>query len=230
MPLHFVVADLKAIPSKNTVTILSDLNTCFPYPANDVQRAMHRYVEYNQKHCWSAIRAIETGNVNGLANAMVSAQNLFDSSAIDVSPIELKSPKLHKLMHHPELKAASLAIKGVGSQGDGSIQVLCSNEQNQVRVIQILKDLGCEPFILTVPSSSYSSSSCCSNKFDKIDTIEKPILLHKFKVRKAILFVDPLAFTRYHFIAANTTPCLINLPFKNGSNNLFIYFLTTHPS
>lgn len=33
--LYFVVVDLKA--SKDTVTILRDLNRCFPYPQNDTQ-------------------------------------------------------------------------------------------------------------------------------------------------------------------------------------------------
>ena len=78
---------------------------------------MHRYCEYNQKICWNAIKAIETGSLNGLASAMIDAQQLFDNSAIEVCPSELTSPKLHQVMAHPPLRAVSMAVKGVGSQG-----------------------------------------------------------------------------------------------------------------
>ena len=38
--LYFVVADLKAIPSKDTVKILADLNECFPIALDRKQNGM----------------------------------------------------------------------------------------------------------------------------------------------------------------------------------------------
>ena len=82
-----------------------------------VNIGMHRYCEYNQKICWKAVKAIESGSLNGLASSMIDAQQLFDNSAIDVCPSELTSPKLHQVMSYAPLKAVSMAVKGVGSQG-----------------------------------------------------------------------------------------------------------------
>ena len=86
-------------------------------PNVKIKIGMHRYCEYNQKICWNAVKAIESGSVSALASAMIDAQQLFDNSAIEVCPSELTSPKLHKVMSYAPLKAVSIAIKGVGSQG-----------------------------------------------------------------------------------------------------------------
>ena len=41
-PLYFVIVDLKA--GKDTVVILKELNSCFPFAQNDTQLLMHKYV------------------------------------------------------------------------------------------------------------------------------------------------------------------------------------------
>ncbi len=46
-------------------------------------------------------------------------------------PAELTSPRLHEIMSDCELRRVSLAVKGVGSQGDGSVQVLCKGAADQ---------------------------------------------------------------------------------------------------
>ena len=73
-PLYFVVADLKA--SKDTVVILRSLQQCFPFPSDSIQSRMHRYASNNQKLCWAAVAAIETGNTTALASVMLDAQQV----------------------------------------------------------------------------------------------------------------------------------------------------------
>jgi len=46
---------------------------------------MHEYVLRNQDISWEAVEAIETGNVEKLAQTMKKAQQLFDICAIPVS-------------------------------------------------------------------------------------------------------------------------------------------------
>lgn len=52
------------------------------------------------------------------------------------------------------LRDTALAIKGVGSQGDGSVQVLCGAADTQRLALARLMELGCEPFLLTIPAST----------------------------------------------------------------------------
>ena len=87
-------------------------------------------------------------------------------------PAELTSLRLHEIMSNSDLRRVSLAIKGVGSQGDGSVQVICKDAADQelvgthwysfiildslVRMFQALKllstTLGCTAFTLTIPA------------------------------------------------------------------------------
>lgn len=65
---------------------------------------MHRYVANNQKMCWLAVQAIETGCLAELSDAICDSQRLFDDCAIDNCPNQLKSPKLHSVMADTELR------------------------------------------------------------------------------------------------------------------------------
>jgi len=78
--LHFVVADLRA--AKDTVVILKALQACFPFPADSVQSRMHRYASNNQKLCWAAVAAIETGNATALGSVMNDAQQVALSNPL----------------------------------------------------------------------------------------------------------------------------------------------------
>ena len=85
---------------------------------------------------------------------MKIGQNEFDKAGYLLRPSELKSPKLHSIINDQELNKYALAIKGVGSQGDGSCQVLCVNELMQEQVYRRLIELNCNPFKLTVPATT----------------------------------------------------------------------------
>ncbi len=96
---------------------------------------MHEYVLRNVAICASATAAIESGDMLQLAAAMTSAQTSFDQCATPNCPSQLTSPVLHYLMSDEVLRGLSLAIKGVGSQGDGSVQFLCTGEEQQIQVL-----------------------------------------------------------------------------------------------
>lgn len=152
-PLYFVVCDLKR--GKDTKKILNDLQRAFPHPSTPEHEKFHSYCSNNEELSAAAIKAIEAGNLQILATCMRAAQAKFDESAINLCPLELTSPRLHEVMAYAPLVAVSLAIKGVGSQGDGSAQILCLDQDAQTLALSILVDeLGCEAFPLTVPHSS----------------------------------------------------------------------------
>lgn len=131
-PLYFVVADLKA--GKDTVVILRDLNACFPHPADETQALMINYQRNIAEISREAQSAIEEGNPHSLAKCMKMAQELFDECAIPNCPSQLNSPKLHELINNPILRELSLVVKGVGSQGDGTAQILCPSAETQRQV------------------------------------------------------------------------------------------------
>lgn len=75
-----------------------------------------------------------SGDLSDLARQMIAAQESFDRCAMPNCPSELAAPRLHSIINDDKLKAVSLAMKGVGSQGDGSLQILCDSEDNQRNV------------------------------------------------------------------------------------------------
>lgn len=150
--LHFVVADLNA--KKETIVILRELDSCFPHPQDETQALMHEYVREMAMTSAKARLSIETGDINGLAEAMNTAQTCFDRCAMPNCPSELTSPKLHQLMADTRLREMSLAIKGVGSQGDGSVQLLCRNKEDQELILGYVREhYGMEGFSLTIPGT-----------------------------------------------------------------------------
>jgi galactokinase len=95
---------------------------------------MHEYVNGNEEIAKNAKLAIENGEIHLLGKFMHDAQVLFDRCALPNCPSELTAPKLHEIMNDPFVLKESLAVKGVGSQGDGSAQILCENETQQTKV------------------------------------------------------------------------------------------------
>jgi galactokinase len=172
VPIHFVVADLKA--SKDTVVILRELNACFPHPSSPTevcsiffcrypphcsQHAMHQYVHTNQDLAWKAVLAICSGDLNSLAEAMAESQRLFNACAVQNCPSELTAPLLNRTINDPSLRPLHLAAKGIGSQGDGSIQFLCNSSEQQTQLLSVLSsDLwNYDAFALTIAASSPSA-------------------------------------------------------------------------
>lgn len=81
-----------------------------------------------------AVTAIERGDALALAAQMTRAQRAFDAGCMSNCPSQLTAPRLHTLMADPVLRECALAVKGVGSQGDGSAQILCDSAERQEQV------------------------------------------------------------------------------------------------
>ena len=134
-PLNFVFADLKA--KKDTVAILRDLNSAYPYPRTEMHKELHSLLgEKNAEHMEKVRTAIANGDARRLGALMTEAQKLFDRYAAPLSPEELKAEKLHNVLDDPNIQKYIYGGKGVGSQGDGTVQFLAKSEQD----VQPLKD------------------------------------------------------------------------------------------
>lgn len=137
--LYFVLIDLQA--QKNTLEILNRLNRCYPVAENEMERNVQELLgPVNKRIVHQAVECIENGEEKRLGDLMVEAQDQFDRYATPVCPEELTAPILHNLINYPALKPYILGGKGVGSQGDGTAQVLAKSEQDQETVIRIIEE------------------------------------------------------------------------------------------
>ncbi|MBO6082084.1 MAG: hypothetical protein J6P46_03555 [Bacteroidales bacterium] len=146
-PLYWVFADLCA--SKNTIKILRDLNRGFPFASNAMEEREHKALgEDNLRIINQAVAYMAKGEVEALGNLMTEAQHLFDTAVAPMCPDELKSPKLHEVLNDPTIKDWVYGGKGVGSQGDGSIQFLAKDKDCQQKVIDYLNSHGMKAYPL----------------------------------------------------------------------------------
>lgn len=148
--LHFVFADLMS--KKNTIKILGDLNKAFPFADNDVEKNVQKGLgENNKKLIEESIKCIEKGDNAGLGKIMIKFQESFDKYIAPACPGELVAPKLHEVLNDKTIKKLSYGAKGVGSQGDGTVQVLAKDEETQNRIKEYFeKELKMDAFTLTI--------------------------------------------------------------------------------
>lgn len=148
--LNFVISDLNS--KKDTVKILSDLNKCYPFAESDLEKLTQEALgPDNQQFIEKAIALLEAGDVEGYGQVMVDYQKNFDTKVAPSCPAELKSPVLHSLLNDENLKDLIYGSKGVGSQGDGTIQFLAKDEVCQQKIIDYLKkEKGLNGFPLTL--------------------------------------------------------------------------------
>ena len=148
-PLYWVFADLNA--NKNTIKILRDLNRAYPFASTEMeQREQQALGEHNLRIVNSAIHYMENGDAEALGRLMSEAQQLFDKNVAPMCPEELTSPKLHATLNDSNVIDLTYGGKGVGSQGDGSIQFIAKNQECQVKLIQYLKSQGMKAYPLTL--------------------------------------------------------------------------------
>ncbi|MFC1960248.1 sugar phosphate nucleotidyltransferase [Chloroflexota bacterium] len=150
--LYFVIVDLAA--QKNTMKILKDLNRCYPFPQNDVEKGVHELLgPINKRVVLQAVDALEQSDGERLGQLMVEAQGFFDRYATPACVDELTAPVLHKVLSYEPLQPHIWGSKGVGSQGDGTAQFIARSEADQQAVIEIIeRDLGMECLKLTLSS------------------------------------------------------------------------------
>jgi UTP-glucose-1-phosphate uridylyltransferase/mevalonate kinase len=145
-PIYWVFADLKK--GKNTKKILSDLNKCYPFAQNDKDKAVQDALGiFNKRIVQDVVKALERGNPHRIGELMNEAQSIFDNMVIPASLQELSSPKLHSVLQDKLVKDLTWGGKGVGSQGDGTVQFIARGKQEQSALIEYLsKELMLEAY------------------------------------------------------------------------------------
>lgn len=149
-PLYFVISDLNS--KKDTVKILGDLNKCYPFAENDNDKLIQDALgKDNKAFIEKGIELLEKGDVEAYGKLMVDYQKNFDEKVAPSCPSELKSPVLHSILSDCNLTPFIYGSKGVGSQGDGTVQILAKDEECQKKVIEYLKkEKGLNGFSLTL--------------------------------------------------------------------------------
>lgn len=138
-PLYCVIADLNA--SKCTVRILEALQEGYPVPSTDTHRKVHTLLgSFNTNIIHKAVKYLEEGNAESIGKLMTEAQNEFDMVGKEACPDQLTAPVLHSYLDNERLQALSYGGKGVGSQGDGTIQFIAKSEDAQQKLFEILSD------------------------------------------------------------------------------------------
>lgn len=147
--LYWVFANLNA--SKDTIRILSDLHKAYPFAQTEQDRSVQNALgEINQNIVNRAIEYMRDGKVEELGNLMNESQTIFDMMVAPSSPSQLNSPLLHKTLSDPNILLLVYGGKGVGSQGDGSIQFLARDSDSQQRVVDYLNSLGMPAYSLSI--------------------------------------------------------------------------------
>jgi len=145
----WVFADLNA--KKDTIKILSDLNKCYPFAETEKERMVHEALGIkNQEISNRAIKYFKNGEVEELGKLLSEAQVIFDTMVAPASMIELSAPKLHAILRDNTVTSLTYGGKGVGSQGDGSVQFLAKDSDSQEKLFHYLEEKGLNAYKLTI--------------------------------------------------------------------------------
>jgi UTP-glucose-1-phosphate uridylyltransferase/mevalonate kinase len=180
--LHFVIVDLQA--EKDTMTILSRLNECYPCANNEVEQGVQDLLgPINKAIVHQAVDALEAGDAERLGSRMVEAQAFFDRYALPACPEELTAPILHQVLQYEPLKPHIWGGKGVGSQGDGAAQFVARSRADRQAVAEILeRDLGMPCIQVTLRASAQAIQ-----RAPRTDVAPAEAVPRAPRVRKAII-------------------------------------------
>ncbi len=150
--LFYVIVDLRA--GKDTKEILNKLNHCYPFADNEIQKNVQHYLgPANRQIVQNARKALEQGDAARIGALMTEAQTAFDAAMQPACPSQLTAPVLHRLLSYPPLMPFIYGGKGVGSQGDGTAQLIARDHKSQQQAIALIeKDLGMSCLDLVIRS------------------------------------------------------------------------------
>lgn len=148
-PVYMVIGDLKM--EKNTRKILFDLNHRFMEKDGGIKEKL-RYAlgDANKEILMDAREILTQGDNAELGELMNKAQRLFDECVLPACPEELTAPKLHEILSHPDIQELVWGGKGVGSQGDGCVQLVARGLAEQEELIRRLWRLNVRPYNLII--------------------------------------------------------------------------------
>ena len=114
--------------------ILEKLQAGFPHPRDAVEEGVHTLLgPLNADIVARALAHVRAGEVAQLGTLMEEAQQAFDRYGGAACPEQLTAPVLHRVLATAALKPHIYGGKGVGSQGDGTVQFLCRGLEGQAR-------------------------------------------------------------------------------------------------
>ena len=196
--LYFVLVDLQA--HKDTMEILNRLNRCYPIAENEIERGVHELLgPINKRIVHQAVEALRESDAQRLGSLMIEAQALFDQFAAPACPEELTAPALHRLLDFEPLKPHIWGGKGVGSQGDGTAQLIARSAADQQAAIETIeRDLGMPCLKLTlhpaqkvrkavIPAAGFGTRLFPASKATKKELF--PVVDHDGVARPAILYI-----------------------------------------
>ena len=148
--LYLVLVDLEG--EKDTLEILARINRAYPFADYEVELGVQKlFGPMNRNIVQRAVGILETSDARGLGALMREAQEAFDRYAIPACPEELTAPRLHRVLGLEALAPHIWGGKGVGSQGDGTAQLLARSAEDQRAVIEIVeRELGMSCLPLTL--------------------------------------------------------------------------------
>lgn len=136
---YWVIADLCA--GKDTKKILAYLNKAYPFATDEIERREQEALGPDNHEIIRRARiAIEQGDDVELGKIMNDAQELFDTKVAPACPDELAAPVLHSVLNDPKIKDWIYGAKGVGSHGDGTVQLLARDKVSQQALVDYLNN------------------------------------------------------------------------------------------
>ena len=163
---------------QDTKKILADLNKAYPVAKNNTEEGVHMLLgPINEKVVNDALYILTNDpsyqKPNSAASSahskstsspsepqlvaqrlgalMKQSQHNFNALARPQCPSELTAPHLQRLLNYEPIQSLIWGGKGIGSQGDGSAQLVCKGAAEMQQVHAILeRDLGVECMPLTI--------------------------------------------------------------------------------
>eukprot|EP00455_Lapot_gusevi_P002930 TRINITY_DN11209_c0_g3_i2.p1 TRINITY_DN11209_c0_g3~~TRINITY_DN11209_c0_g3_i2.p1 ORF type:complete len:675 (+),score=159.04 TRINITY_DN11209_c0_g3_i2:88-2112(+) len=152
--VYMVLVDLHA--GKDTRLILSALNHCYPFAENEISTGVQKLLgPINKDFVHRCVCVLESGGEQAaaqLGRLMTDFQAEFDRYAQPACPQELTAPVLHRLLTCPDIQPWIYGGKGVGSQGDGTAQLVCRDRPSQDKLIEYLTTINMSGLKLTLGS------------------------------------------------------------------------------
>jgi UTP-glucose-1-phosphate uridylyltransferase/mevalonate kinase len=194
--LFLVLVDLGG--HKDTMEILARLNRAFPFADDAIGAGVQELLgPINKRIVHRAVETLQVADARRLGELMTEAQSFFDRYATPACPKELTAPLLHRVLSYEPVRPHIWGGKGVGSQGDGSAQLIARSAADQQTVIEIIeRDLGmtCLPLTLragqkvrkaVIPAAGFGTRLFPASKATKKelfpvvdrDGIAKPVIL-----------------------------------------------------
>lgn len=91
---------------------------------------------------------------------MQQALAQMDQYGAAACPSQLVAPVLHSVVQDAAVQALVLGSKGVGSNGDGTVQFLCGSDEHAQRLCSLLgSKFGMQGFSLCIPACRDSRSA-----------------------------------------------------------------------